>query len=410
MAETISAEIEQTHIINTPEQAEQFLQWARESLGERVPVSQLAELRESNYKVLDVLGAQYKERIAGKPREGTAIVIPARMETEIAASLESIIASIEYTNASDTDVKPAKAPATIFVAINGEQEEAVTVDLVNQFIQTHKETLDASGISIVPLQFDVQGKSSAIDATLEHIEGLSTIPETFFFIDADVAVEKECLADMMKELETGNMAVASKDFLVENPSLIQLIAEMPILAQKERQTPLLNGKAFAMKSDLMTDWHAFVHAFPGSSAEDLHYSVALAERGIPYTQTQKSQIRTGLPDTFKNVLKQQARWIGSVRQSLAFTEDVNKVTDSTLPRTVLNRIREYLPSFPKVTAAEAWQTMQKIDQAVKEWVTVPFYAALFGANYLPKPYTWNGIEIGGPPKNPYRPRGWSSPR
>lgn len=402
--------VERPDQINTIEEAIFFLSWAQ-NLGETITPEQITKLklREDNFRVLDILEDHFKSQKSPVKEGKWAIVIPAYKEKDIANLLGDLFAQLALI---PRDSWIGFTKTEIIISINNEEENGITQQAIQEFLAKHELP---PGISLKILRTEKQGKLVAFDHALEYLEKQPKFPQHLYFFDADSRIKPGGLSAMHNLLsQRKNQAVGAKVVVPPHPRNIrEAIAFLPLKGHGEKGVAWLQGGAFAINHKLAPLFHAYVHAFPGFFANDVNWSVVLHEKNIPFRLTSKPYLIMEPPGDIAELVRQQNRWLQGSRQTSVFCENSVSIINTSVFKKAMRIVKNYFPGFPKISLD---QFKQFISQGVKkELWGMPFFTALYLAiDHLKEPIILSiqgkKIKVGGPPPNPYRPRGWQPPR
>lgn len=361
--------------ITTQEQAERFLADAK-LLGEKISKRTLVSLQKKNNQVIDVLTAAYSSEIADREFAGTAIVIPARNELFVDQTIQSIIANLGNRKNPHRDV-------TILVAANGE-DKPVTAKALRPFLTSNKRKLRLRGIDVVVRNYRVCGKSAVFDRVLTEFHSRHIIPETLFFIDADVLIDPGCFEEMEKLLGQGNVVVGAMSQSPKPQTIIEAMGSVPFVRVESPTNKhlMIAGRAFAINTRRGSAlFRSSTHAFPGALTEDALFSLIIADRGIPAALTSTRYLHTNTPSTLSDVLSQADRWRKGLQQGVAVSKNPLKIVGGF-----------------------------KLETGWKEWIGAAIYPLLALIDGSRLFLTFEDMSLGGPLPSIYRARGWESPK
>ena len=395
--------------LHSPHSIDQYTKWGK-GLGPTIKPHILKELMPYNMAALDTTAIQYQEKWSGVQKGLWAIIIPAHNELGVGNLLKDITFQLHEIYAhNDLGLQNVQ----IIIAINGEGNDIVkskTAQAIQQFIDLHdgKE----NRIHIIPKLIPQQGKLVAYNAILDELEEEGSQPELLMFFDADFRLKNGCL----RALHTGltHHTASSVGIEVNEKGLgefAKAISKFTIQqAREDYNHGILQGGAFAIRSDLTPLYHAYLSLFPGTYGNDFNWNNVLRTKKIPISVSQNKLSVLSPANNIWKLFQQQDRWLKGFRQAGAFIETNKKNMGISIPNEIKKMFAPYFPEFPRLNMMQIEKFM--IGFLRNEMPITIFYAFLFFAiETLPSAIPiGHNVHIGGPPPNIFIPGSWPSPR
>jgi hypothetical protein len=388
---------------------QKFLDWGK-TLGATIKPTILKELRPYNMNALDIMAVHYKDKWQHIEKNYLAILIPAYKELAIADILSDITTQLGKLSSGES---PTIKNAEIIIAINGEGKnprKSSTFLAVSKFIET--QIKPNPRIKITPLLVDKQGKLPAYDTALEYLELGQKQPGELMFFDADYRQKDGCLKslhDGLADSSASSVGIEIND--IDMNKFSKTVSRLTLQRrQNNHQTSMLQGGAFAIKSELAPLYHAFVRAFPGTFANDFNWTNILKVKNIPIHIDQERLSIVTPSNNFWQLLSQHDRWLKGVRQASGFIENLGQIMGISVSKETKIRFLEYFPNFPRITSNQIWEFGKGL--LTQELPVDLYFLFLFMAvDIFPSAKSiTHDKKIGGPPPNIFLPVSWIPPR